>query len=114
MFDYSTSDISEMTSELYRIIYESFEQFIPKTTVRSSNKPVWSDKHLSHLKNARNKEYKKLCAERRVDSNADDSTFLSARNEYEDYRKQIFSEFLRKQASNLRNDSKVFWRHING
>lgn len=53
IFAHASSNVSDMTSELYRIIYDSFENFIKTTSVRSSNEPIWYDKHLSHLKNLR-------------------------------------------------------------
>lgn len=48
-----------------------------------------------------------------IESVAHYEDFLAARENYESYRKQLFSNFLRDQAPNLKNDPKSFWRHIN-
>lgn len=64
IFAQSNEDVNAMTERLYDVLYDTFERFVPKATVRSTNKPVWYNKNLAHLKNIRNKKYKKLCTER--------------------------------------------------
>lgn len=108
---------SATISKLYQIIYDTFEKFVPISSIRKSKKPKWYDKDLSHLKNVRNKRYKTLCKERRDSTICQPSTnefnFINAKHEYESHRNHLFSEFLREQAEKAKNDPKTFWRHIN-
>lgn len=95
---------------------ETFVKFIPSTTIRATNKPRWYNKELATLKNHRNKAFKTFSLHRKntgVDSVAYYENFLAARENYESYRKLLFSNFLRDQAPKLKSDSKSFWRHIN-
>lgn len=110
-------DVNDMVSHLYSVIYDTFEQFVPRSSIRKSNKPIWFDKKLAHLKNIRNKHYKALCNERKGAPNSQPSIiefdFMTSKSEYESHRNNRFSEFLRDQASNAKNNPKLFWRHIN-
>lgn len=111
-----SSDLNDMVTSLYDIIYETFEKFIPKSSLRSSTKPKWHDRQLSQLKNKRNSCYKKLCNERKCHQSqpfTHEQLFLQARDDYESYRKQIFSDYLREQASSLKSNPKAFWKHVN-
>lgn len=110
-------NVNEMVSYLYGIIYETFDKFVPTSSIRKSNKPIWYDKKLAHLKNIRNKCYKAMCNERKTTPISQPSViefdFMTSRNEYESHRNHRFSEFLRDQASNAKRNPKIFWRHIN-
>lgn len=106
-------DVDEMVTTFYSILHETFDLFVPKATIRSSKKPKWHDKKLNKLKNLRNKEYRKLCADRISSINADESKFIVARNEFENYRRELHAKFIKEQASNLRHNPAAFWRHIN-
>lgn len=107
------NDVNCMLSKLYQIIYETFDKFIPKASLRHSNKPVWHNKQLSHLKNIRNKRYKDLCNQRESALLATDQSFAQAKEEYESYRKQLFENFLREKADEAKTNPKSFWRYIN-
>lgn len=117
IFSLSTDD---MVSHLYGIIYDIFERFVPKSSIRKTYKPKWHNKQLSHLKNLRNKHYKQLCFERKIELNGHgilpsikEFNFIPAKNEYECLRNSLFSNFLRDQADNVKTNPKLFWRHIN-
>lgn len=47
-------DVCMMIDKFYKIFHETFEEFVPKTTIRITNKPKWHNKELSRLKNQRN------------------------------------------------------------
>ena len=111
-----SEDVNKLISKLYDIIYETFDNFVPSTSIRASNKPIWYSKQLASMKNKRNKIYGKLRSHRvkYVDTFTPlEEEFLKARAEYESCRKQLFSNYLISQSSNLKNDPKSFWRHIN-
>lgn len=108
-----TTDVNEMTSILYAAIYNTFELFVPCAVIRSTNKPVWHNKKLSSLKNSRNKEYKKLCDHRQNCPDADEESFLNAKSNFEQYRRQLRNDFIRDKASSLKSDSKSFWKFLN-
>lgn len=52
--------LNEMVSDIYTVIYDSFQKYVPSTTIRSNTKPKWHNKQLAKLKNKRNKEHNKL------------------------------------------------------
>lgn len=107
------SSTIDMISNFYGILYDTFEKFVPKASLRISYKPKWHDKQLSHLKNIRNKLYKKLCDDRKTLLTPDEQPFIQARLDYENYRKQRFSDYLREKADDVKSNPKSFWGHIN-
>lgn len=78
-----------------------------------TNQPKWHDKRLSELRNKRNREYKKLCSRRSRSSNTNDDSFIKALNEYESHRRQLFNDFIRKKAHDVKHNPKSFWQYIN-
>lgn len=50
---------------------------------RTNKNPVWFSKKAINLRNIRNREYKKLQKLRIADTNADESKFITAKNEFE-------------------------------
>lgn len=108
-----TTDVNEMTSILYAAIFNTFELFVPRAVIRSTNKPIWHNKELSSLKNNRNKEYKKICDRRQKYPDADENSFLNAKINFEKYRRQLHNDFIRDKASSLKSDSKSLWKFIN-
>lgn len=89
------TDVNEMTSFLYSAIYNTFELYVPRSVIRSTNKPQWHNGELSKLKNIRNKEYKKLCASRECEPDSNESAFIGARENFEKYRRQLHNDFIR-------------------
>lgn len=51
--------------------------------------------------------------ERKYDTNAGDSAFITARANYEQHRKQLHSNFIREKALCAKTDPKSFWQFIN-
>lgn len=43
-------DVDGMVVAFYDVIYDIFERFVPKSSLRSSNKPRWHDRELTQLK----------------------------------------------------------------
>lgn len=41
-------DVNTMTERFYGILNDTFEKFVPKAIIRSTNKPVWYNKKLEH------------------------------------------------------------------
>lgn len=108
------NDVDKMVDEFYGILRNTFETFIPRTKIRSSNKPEWYDKELSVLKNRRNKEYKRLCEARLTEESPNERPFLDSKSAFEQHRSDLHDEFIRQQARNLFGKPKEFWRHLNG
>lgn len=116
LFTNSSGDVNELTSQLYSLANDTFEKFVPSTTIRATNNPRWYNKGLARLKNHRNKAFIRRSLHRKktgTDSEIHKEDFIAAREDYESYRKLLFSNFLRDQASSLKSDPKSFWRHIN-
>lgn len=108
------SDVCAMIDKFYKIIHGIFEEFVPKSTIRITNKPKWHNRELSRLKNQRNRQYKKLCDKRLLTDEADETPFLEAREKYENYRKDIHGEYIHEMLSSAKGNPRAFWRHING
>lgn len=76
--------------------------------------PMWFDKKLINLKNIRNRQYKKLCKNRLKDMNADQSSFITARDNFDTYNKLKYEAFVTNIVQDNKNDPKKFWRFVNG
>lgn len=107
-------DIDDMVGKLYEILYGIFDEHVPKVTPRVSNCPIWYDKKILNLKNIRNKEFNRLCKNRMNNRDADDSDFCQARDDFDNYQKQLYERYVKDLAENSKNDSKKFWSMING
>ncbi|XP_037029672.1 uncharacterized protein LOC119069658 [Bradysia coprophila] len=112
-------NVNESVTTLYANIYDTFDKFVPRATIRSSSNPKWYTKQLLHLKNVRNKQFKKLSAERKhqlssgISTVLDDREFLQAKDDYEALRTELHSNFIREKSHCIKTDPKSFWRHIN-
>lgn len=111
---FSNRDINDMVETFYSTVYDIFDEFIPKSTIRLSNKPIWFDKKLTNLRNIRNRQYEKLCKQRLKDSNAEDSVFIKARDEFDAYNKQKYEDYVKGIIENSNGEPKKFWQFING
>lgn len=114
IMDEHTHDVDRMVEEFYGVLKYTFDNFIPKSKIRSTSKPKWHDKELASLKNHRNKEYKKLCAARLNEEHVDEAPFLDSKSRFEQHRSQLHDNFINQQAKNLFRKPKEFWRHLNG
>lgn len=114
----NATDLDDMVQQFYDILLDTFERFVPKSRIRSSNKPIWHNKVLASLKNKRNKEYKKLSKMREetsdVNEKPNDQPFLESNFKFEQYRKELHEEFIQRQAANLSKNPREFWKHLNG
>lgn len=108
------NNVDEMVDCLYKTLHEVIDTHVPRATIRINNKPIWYDKKLTTLKNQRNKEYKKLCRERTKNSAADDTKFLKAKDEFDEYQKARYREHIQNISANVKNDQKKFWKYVNG
>lgn len=113
VFESHIGDVDEMVSKFYEILNETFEEFVPKSKIRPSTRPMWHNKELASLKNKRNKDYKKLCKDRRSNANVDVLPFLKSQQRFEEYRLELHENFIREQAKNLKHNPKQFWKYIN-
>ncbi|XP_037026613.1 uncharacterized protein LOC119067625 [Bradysia coprophila] len=120
LLQYCEGNVNDSLKSFYDSIYDTFSEFVPRATIPSSNNPKWFNKDLMHLKNIRNKEFKKLSTQRKqqllydIPTVLDDRKFLQAKIEFESMRTELHSNFIREKAHCLKSDPKSFWRHING
>lgn len=110
----SVVDVNEMVEVFYNILYEIFDKHVPRASIRISNKPIWFNKQLSQLKNLRNKEYKKWRRARLNDPNADPSSFQQAKDKFDDYQKERYTEYIKEIANIHKENPKKFWKYVNG
>lgn len=106
-------DVNGMLKVFYEFIYEVFEKCVPKSSLRMSSKPIWHDTQLSHLKNVRNREFNKLCANKAKSPNADNKSFLEAREAFEKYKSDLYNEYVKEIANSAKQNPKKFWKFIN-
>lgn len=72
---YNCTEVNTMLEEFYDMIHKAFELFVPKATIKPSSNPTWFNKKLCNLKNITNRQYGKLCAARKLNVNADSSSY---------------------------------------
>lgn len=106
--------LNEAVNEFYSTLYKIFDEFIPTSSLKINNKPPWFDNELATLKNCRNKEFKKLSRLRQLNPKADESLFLSARERFNECHSVKYDEYVRNMLANSKDDSKQFWKFING
>lgn len=112
---FNLNDANEMVDSLYDILYDAIERFVPKTTVRTNNKPIWFDNKLTNLKNIMNRQYNKLCNKRKsTNCEANDADFKKAQMEFYEYQKIRYHEHIKDISSCSKSDPKRFWKYING
>lgn len=96
------------------MLYETFDKFIPKTTLRSNKNPPWFTKELINLKNRRNRIYKKLCDRKKDNPNADDSQFIEANEIFSCRHKEVHEEYIKQVADEFKLKPENFWKFVNG
>lgn len=113
-FLFQGNNVNEMVTSIYGILHEIIDAYVPRSTIRIDNKPIWYDKKLTTLKNLRNNEYKKLCRERISNTSADDTKFMRAKREFDEYQTIRYRDHIQTIAANVKNDQKKFWKYVNG
>lgn len=63
-----SNNIDDAFSILYSILHDAIKKFVPKKNIQNSADPPWYNKQLKHLRNIRNKEYKKCKSSGNFDS----------------------------------------------
>lgn len=111
---YSYTDVNDMLEEYYKLIYKTFELFVPKSTIKPSNNPTWFNKKLCNLKNIRNRQYRQLCEARNREANADSSAYDKVNEEFETLKLQEYNKFVHEVAMNSKKQPIKFWKFING
>lgn len=109
-----TDDIDEILRNFYSILYETFDKFVPKASLRSNKNPPWFTKELINLKNKRNRIYKKLCDRKKDNPNADDSQFITANENFSLRHKEVHEEYIKQLAEDFKQKPKNFWNFVNG
>lgn len=107
-------NVDQMVESFYDTLHNVFEHHVPQATPKINNIPVWYDKKLLNLRNVRNREHKKLQLRRVSDINYSDAKFINAKNDFESYQKELYTEYVKKLAHDRHNNPKMFWRYING
>lgn len=102
-----------MLDVFYEFLYDIFERYIPKSYITSSKKPKWHSKQLSHLKNVRNREYKKMCLNKLKSQNANNKFFFDAKEAFEKLKNDLYNEYVSEMAQSANENPKNFWNFIN-
>lgn len=91
-----------MLDEFYDFIYNTFELFVPKATIKPSSNPTWYNKKLCNLKNSTNRKYGKLCAARKLNGNAESSAYDKINEEFEKAKLEEYNKFVQCLALNAK------------
>lgn len=95
-------NVNDSLELLYTMIYETFDKFIPRATIQSSNNPSWYNKTLLSLKNIWNKQFRKLSKlwkqqlENNIPTILDDREFVEVMSNYD--RAMLHNNFIREKA----------------
>lgn len=108
------NDLDTMVDRFYEILTDLFDKHVPKATPRINNHPIWYDKKVINMRNIQTREYKKLQNRRLLNSEADESKFIQAKSNLENYQQQLYTSYVKQLANNRSSDPKTFWRFING
>lgn len=110
----ATENVDEMLLNFYNILYETFDQFVPRATIRPTKNPPWFTSELVNLKNRKNWAHKKLCMRQKTDSNADESKYNQINEIYTNRHKELHEKYIKDLADNFKRDPKNFWTFVNG
>lgn len=94
-------------------MFQIIEDYVPQATHKVNNNPIWYNKKLINLRNIRNREYKKLQKNRTTNEAADDSTFIGARANFDNYQLELYSSYVEKIAQDRKCNPKAFWQFVN-
>lgn len=111
--EFTDLGVDEMLQRFYEIMNNIFNECVPKSSLRKSNNPVWYSKQLCNLKNIRNREYRKLCTARKVNSNADDTKFITANDRFETKNQEEHERYIEDIGEKFKSDPKRFWSFVN-
>lgn len=101
------NNVDAAFNTLYSILNESIEKFVPKKRTMRSNDPPWYNKALKHLKNIRNKEYKKCKLSANFDS------YNMATEKFMQLQRQLFDAYINRIQGELGTNSRYFWKFAN-
>lgn len=110
----NAENIDEILLNFYNVIYDTFDKFVPKATIRPTNNPKWFTKELVNLKNKRNRAYKKLCERKKSDPSADDSKFNSINDLFSNRHKHLHEEYIGNLENDFKRNPTNFWNFVNG
>lgn len=103
-------DIDNLIDIFYKKIYSYMEQCIPKIVESNRSGPPWGSKHLSSLKNKKNKLYKIY---KKSGLHIDFAKYSSARAKYNLLNQSCYYEYLNRIRTNLSSDPKSFYKFVN-
>lgn len=103
-------EIDMLLDIFYKTIYVYMEHCIPKIAKSNHTGPPWGSKHLTSLKNRKNKLHKIY---KKSGSSIDFARYSSARAQYNLINQSCYNNYLHKIRSNLRSDPKSFYNFVN-
>lgn len=110
----SVESVDQMIGNFYDFLYQIFERFVPKSSLKRSKNPVWFNKQLCTLKNTCNRQYKKLCAAKKMGIIADTSKYENSCKEFDELKLVEYDKYVRGIAEKSKENSRAFWKFVNG
>lgn len=106
----SNITLDEIIKRFYTKIYSLMELCIPKKSPCKPSGPPWNTKHLSAVKNKKNKLYKNYKKTGRL---IDYIKYVTCRAEYNALNKYCYTNYLRKMSIDFKNNPKSFYNFVN-
>lgn len=100
------TDINDMLTTFYDMVHAIFDECVPRSTIKTSKKPIWFNNHLVKLENIRNLKI--------TDPDADTTEFSNAKTQFDEMNKQRYSSYIKQVAEKTKNDSKYLWKYVSG
>lgn len=104
---FNDKSLDEKVTIFHEIISDAVDKFVPLKRIKSKTSCPWNNKTLRHLKNKKNKQWKKF----KLTGNKHD--FNLAYDEFNTMNKKLYDDYLNKMTSNLKSDPSSFWRFVN-
>lgn len=103
-------DLDLCLQTFYKILYDCFSTSVPKMLPPKSNGPPWNTKHLSSLKNRKNKMFKNY---KKYGTSMNYTKYSISRSNYTIANQFAYNNYLINIRNNLRNNPKSFYKFIN-
>lgn len=104
---FQSKSLHDKAAILQETLNDAISKFVPITEKRINSKLPWKNKDLQHLKNKKDKEWK------RYKTNGDKTSFNKAFHSFEVLNKHLYEIYVDKMASSLKSNPSTFWKFVN-
>lgn len=102
--EFNTRSIDGAFDFLCNVIRRAIVDNVPKRHIRCNNNPKWWNREMLHLKNKRNKAWKKR--------GENEDAYYEALREFNEMNNKLFDEYLTSVQGKIVSDPKYFWSYV--